>query len=309
MMILKLSSLSRGANASSNIDKGARSIEKRSTAADQCWRMLFWRLFHGSVLFFFGLVVMHQAAMATSVPFTPSLVVQPAIALPNVARSIKLQPLWPPNCPLPTVSLDTNYVEQSNILVIRARRASVSPPASCSGILVPILLEISYTPTTAGALRIVVESDIPALREEGSLVTSDRATTRSLKDISGLWFNPAKSGSGLFLQHGFNRTDTVFGSLYVYDQQGVSRWYSVQNSRWLPSGDLEATLFELRAPNGCTTTPPNCPAPAAISRTVGTVTISVAPTLINQPAQVLLSAQTSDSKVLFESFILSRLEF
>ena len=304
MMILKLRCLSRGHNASSNTHKGAHSIEKRSTAANQCWQVV-----HGCVLLFFGLVVMHQGAMATSVLFTPSLLVQPAIAAPNVARVIKLQPLWPQNCPLPTVSLDTNYVEQSNILVIRARRAFASPPASCSDVLAPILLEISYTPMTAGALRIVVESDIPALREEGSLVTSDHAAARSLKDISGLWFNLGKSGSGLFLQHGFNRTDTVFGSLYVYDQQGVSRWYSVQNARWLPSGDLEATLFELRAPNGCPTTPPNCPAPAAISRTVGTVTLSVAPTLINQPVQMLLSARTSDNKALFESFVLTRLEF
>jgi hypothetical protein len=223
---------------------------------------------------------------------------------------ITLQPLWPQNCPLPTVSLDSSYVEQANILVIRARSPVVVTPPLCGDILVPIQLEISYTPTTASALRIVVQSDSPSLRMEGNLVTSESAT-RSLRNISGLWFDPTKSGSGLFLQHGFNNTDAVFGSLYLYDQQGVTRWYSIQNGRWLASGDLEATLFESRSPSGCITAPPNCPAPAVISRTVGTVTISVsdANTLTRQPIQMLLGARTSDNQAIFESFQLNRLEF
>jgi hypothetical protein len=270
-----------------------------------------WRMIRLSALTLFGAAITAQAAMATSVLVMPSLSVQPVIAAPNVARLITLRALWPQNCLQPTLLLDSSYVEQANILVIRVLPAPVSPPVLCSDILVPIQLETSYTPTTASALRLVVRSDVAALRQEGNLVTSESSAPRSLRDVSGLWFDSAKSGSGLFLQHGFNNTDTVFGSLYLYDQQGVTRWYSIQNGRWLPSGDLEATLFESRSPSGCITAPPNCPAPAVISRTVGTVTISVsdANTLTRQPIQMLLGARTSDNKAIFESFQLNRLEF
>jgi hypothetical protein len=270
-----------------------------------------WRMIRLSALTLFGAAITTQAAMATSVLVTPDVSVQPVIAAPNVARVITLRPLWFQNCPLPTVSIDPTLLERSNILVIRARRSIVIPPNCTSDVLLPIQLEIPYTPTKAGALRIVMQSDIPSLRLEGNLITSESATVRSLRDISGLWFDPTKSGSGLFFQHGFNNSDTVFGSLYLYDQQGVTRWYSIQNGRWLPSGDLEATLFETRSPNGCTTAPPNCPAPAIISRTVGMVTISVsdANTLTKQPIQMLLGARTSDNQVIFESLQLNRLEF
>jgi hypothetical protein len=301
MMILKLRCLFGDANTSKN---AADSLHSRSTSQ-------LGRLVRQSALALFGAALTSQAAMALSVSVTPSLSVQPLIAAPNVARLITLRALWPQNCLQPTLLLDSSYVEQANILVIRVLPAPVSPPVLCSDILVPIQLETSYTPTTASALRLVVRSDVPALRQEGNLITSESSAARSLRDISGLWFDATKSGSGLFLQHGFNRTDTVFGSLYLYDQQGVTRWYSIQNGRWLPSGDLEATLFESRSPNGCTTAPPNCPAPAVISRTVGTVTISIsdANALTRQPIQMLLGARTSDNKVLFESFQLNRLEF
>lgn len=301
MMILKLFGLLSGAKASQNTGRSLRChVEGR-----------LWRVIHRSALTLFGAAMTVHVAMATSVLVTPSLSVQPVIAAPNVARLITLRGLWPQNCLPPTLLPDNKYVEQANILVIRVFPAAVSPPVVCNDILVPILLETSYTPTTASALRLVVRSDISGFRQEGTLITSESSAPRSLRDISGLWFDPAKSGSGLFLQHGFNRTDTVFGSLYVYDQQGVTRWYSIQNGRWLPSGDLEATLFESRSPNGCTTAPPNCPVPAVIGRTVGTVTISVsdANTLTRQPTQMLLGARTSDNRVIFESFQLNRLEF
>jgi hypothetical protein len=300
MMILKLSGLLSGAKAAQNTGRSLRChVEGR-----------LWRMIRRSALTLFGAAMTIQVATATSVPVTPSLSVQPIIAAPNVARVITVRPLWPQGCPLPTLSLDTTYVEQANILVIRARAPVFILPPLCDS-LAPIQLEISYTPTTSGALRIVVQSDTPLLRQEGNLITSELSAPRSLRDISGLWFDPSKSGSGLFLQHGFYRTDTVFGSLYVYDQQGATRWYSIQNGRWLPSGDLEATLFESRAPNGCASGPLSCPAPATIDRTVGTVTISVsdANTLTKQPLQMLLGARTPDNKLLFESFQLNRLEF
>jgi hypothetical protein len=301
MMILKLRCLLGGTDASKNTGRSLHGHAERQ----------FWSVIRRSALALFGAALTAQVAMATSVLVTPSLSVQPVIAAPNVARVITLRALWPQNCLQPTLLLDSNYVEQANILVIRVLPAPVSPPVLCSDILVPIQLETSYTPTTASALRLVVRSDVAALRQEGNLITSESSAARSLRDISGLWFDSAKSGSGLFLQHGFNRTDTVFGSLYLYDQQGVTRWYSIQNGRWLPSGDLEATLFESRSPNGCTTAPPNCPAPAVIGRTVGTVSISVGDTntFSRQPTQMLLGARTSDNKAIFESFLLNRLEF
>ncbi len=300
MMIHKLRCLWAGAKASGTAEKNSQSPSVSRLGL----------IVRRSALALFGAVMTTQAAMATSVPVTPSLSVQPMIAAPNVARVITVRPLWPQGCPLPTLSLDTTYVEQANILVIRARAPVFILPPLCDS-LAPIQLEISYTPTTSGALRIVVQSDTPLLRQEGNLITSELSAPRSLRDISGLWFDPSKSGSGLFLQHGFYRTDTVFGSLYVYDQQGATRWYSIQNGRWLPSGDLEATLFESRAPNGCASGPLICPAPATINRTVGTVTISVsdANTLTKQPLQMLLGARTPDNKLLFESLQLNRLEF
>lgn len=301
MMILKLRCFLVGANASKNTGRSLHChVESR-----------FWRVIRRSALTLLGAAMTIQAAMATSVLVTPPLSVQPVIAAPNVARLISLRALWGQGCPFPTLSVDTTYVELASILVIRAQPVIPPLPIRCTDILVPIQLEISYTPTAANVLKIVVESHFTVLRLEGNLITSESSAARSLRDISGLWFDAAKSGSGLFLQHGFNRTDAVFGSLYLYDQQGVTRWYSIQNGRWLPSGDLEATLFESRSPNGCTTAPPNCPVSAVIGRTVGTVTISVsdANTLTRQPTQMLLTARTSDNRAIFESFQLNRLEF
>lgn len=301
MMILKLRCLLGGASASKNT---GRSFHCHAESR-------FWRMMRRSALTLFGAAMTIQAAMATSVLVTPPLSVQPVIAAPNVARLITLRALWGQGCPFPTLSVDTTYVELASILIIRAQQVIPPLPIRCTDILVPIQLEISYTPTAANVLKIVVESYFTVLRLEGNLITSDSSAVRSLRDVSGLWFDSAKSGSGLFLQHGFNRSDTVFGSLYLYDQQGATRWYSIQNGRWLPSGDLEATLFESRAPNGCASGPLNCPAPATINRTVGTVTISVsdANTLTKQPLQMLLGARTPDNKLLFESFQLNRLEF
>jgi hypothetical protein len=269
-----------------------------------------WRMIRLGVLTLFGAAITSQAAMATLVLFPQPLSVQPALAAPNVARVITLLPLWPQNCPPPILSLDTKYVESANILVIRALPVPSSTLVRCSDILAPIQLEITYTPTAVSALRIVVDSNASALRLEGNLITSESAT-HSQRDISGLWFDPANSGSGLFLQHGFNRTDAVFGSLYLYDQQGVTRWYSIQNGRWLSSGDLEATLFESRSPNGCTTAPPNCPVPAVIDRTVGTVSISIVNvnSFSIQPTRIFLQARLPDGGQLFDSVVLNRLEF
>ncbi len=298
MMIQKLRCLWGSTNAS-KISGGNLHSQSQSR---------FWRIVRRIALALFGAAITTQAAMATSVIFPPPLSVQPVIAAPNVARTIKLRATWPQGCPLPLLSLDTSYVEQSSILVIRARTVEPPLPPRCSDTIVPIQLEISYTPTTANVLRIVVQSDFPSLRLEGNLITGE-STTHSLRDISGLWFDPGKSGSGLFLQHGFNRTDAVFGSLYLYDQEGVTRWYSIQNGRWLPSGDLEATLFESRSANGCTTAPPNCPAPAVINRTVGTVSISVSSAFSGQPTQMLLQVRLPDGRLLFDFAVLNRLEF
>ncbi len=208
----------------------------------------------------------------------PVVTVVPLIAAPNAPRKIVLSSAWLNNCGPASLSLNSADTPQTGILVVRASYAAFNPNGVvCQPILGGDLrLELDYTPTVEGVLRVLVVTDFETKYGEGNVVTSAAGKARSALDLSGVWFDPATSGSGLTFQHNFRGNDLSFGTWYLYDQAGAARWYTIQNAVWNADGrSFEAQLLESRSPPSLC--PPNAPCPLASTGAskVGNVKISL----------------------------------
>ncbi len=141
-------------------------------------------------------------------------------------------------------ALDTSAMEANGLVVLRNRpRFGVI----CTGIDPPRLLRFEFviTPTKAGPLRIRDE-------RSGSEITIQTlpASPPSKFDTNGMWFDAATNGSGVALHHRRGKTDAVFGTWFLYNNNSESRWVSFQSANWQQDGSvLEGLLIETRG--GC----------------------------------------------------------
>jgi hypothetical protein len=248
-------------------------------------------------------------------PDKATLTVQPAVAAPGVPRIITVRALALENCPPSAaldVSQDADKVAKTNVLIVRVRTPVPQLPLRCSDILVPKEISVSYTPTNAGVVQLIVQSGYSQFRATGSLITTTSAS-HSAMDISGLWYDPATNGSGVVLQHGFRNSDTAFGTWYLYDQFGLPHWFSMQEGKWNQDGTIwEASLYETQSisPAGCLGGPIGCPAPVTSTRLVGAfrATVSGSDRAGGSPVRIKAEAISPADKVLFSS-TLERLTF
>jgi hypothetical protein len=66
---------------------------------------------------------------------------------------------------------------------------------------------------------------------------------RSTANVSGMWFDPATNGSGMALHHN-SSTDAAFGTLFLFSDAGVPRWFTMQYVYWVNGGNsLEGLLL------------------------------------------------------------------
>jgi hypothetical protein len=253
------------------------------------------------------------APVPPPLPTVPVVTVTPLIAVPNVPRKIIISSAWLNNCGPANVKLESTDTPQTGILTVRVSYAAFDPNTF---VCQPILggdsrLELDYTPKAEGVLRVVVVTDTETKYGEGNVVTSGVGKTRSVVDISGLWFDPATSGSGITFQHNFRSDDVSFGTWYLYDQAGGARWYTMQNAVWNADGRrFEAQLLESRSPFSlCSVTVP-CPVASTASVAVGKVNISLVGDEFSRTAPLLMKVEalSLSGATLFSSNV-SRLTF
>ncbi len=255
-------------------------------------------------------------AVAATVPppvTLPVVSVTPLIAAPNVARKIIISSAWLNNCGPVNLKLESNDTAQTGILTVRVSFAAIEPNVV---VCQPILggdsrLEFDYTPKAEGVLRVVVVTDTETKYGEGNVVTSGAGKARSLVDISGVWFDPATSGSGITFQHNFKSDDVSFGTWYLYDQAGNARWYTMQNAVWNQDGRrFEAQLLESRSPASSCTVDVPCPTASIPSVRIGMVKVSLVGDEFSRTKPLLMKvdAFSSSGAALFSSTA-SRLTF
>jgi hypothetical protein len=202
----------------------------------------------------------------------------PAIAGPGISRQISVTVPAAVGC-LPTArvvsSLDT--ARKRTLTISFDVQVAGSPPLICTGLLVRHKATISYTPQEEGDLRILAVGNFGQFYGETALRTRAENSNRSQYDLTGMWYDPATNGSGVTFVHGATKNDQVFGTWYVYDSQGIPRWYTIQNVVWRENGmEAQGQLYETRA-NSIVCVPPytGCPVALAFANTSGFVSITM----------------------------------
>jgi hypothetical protein len=204
-------------------------------------------------------ILPHRIAHALPAPFTPIINVVPDVDTPNKARIIVITGQTLAGCPFAEPFIDGVASQLINGVVVRMDPVQTLAPCSVNN-FANYRFELPYTPTAAGALRLVAASASGMIRSESRIRTvssSDR--TRAVGDITGIWHDTTTNGSGIQFTHNFAGSDFVFGTGYFYDLIGNARWLSLQNVVWQSGGTtLTADLLETRSAT-LLCTPITCP--------------------------------------------------
>lgn len=236
------------------------------------------------------------AQTLSSPSFIPAPIeaVVPLIAAPDVPRKILISSAWLNNCGPANLSLNESDTAETGILVVRVVYAAFDPNGAVCAPILPgdSRLEFSYTPRKAGVVRVVVVSGREAVSGEASIVTSLEGKPRSSVDISGLWFDPLSSGSGVTFQHSFSTNDLTFGTWYLYDQSGRARWYTMQSGVWNAQGrGFVADLLEAGAPASLCPVGTPCPLASNSSTKIGSVKVSLTGEKFSRPPSLKMEIE------------------
>ena len=204
-------------------------------------------------------------------------------------------------------ALDTSAIDTNNLVVLRKipRVGAICP--SGPPIRVLVRYESVVVPTKEGLLTIRDENT-------GAKITIQTlpASVASKFDTNGMWFDAATNGSGIALHHKRGTTDVAFGTWFLYNNNGESRWVSLQSANWQQDGSvLEGLLIETRG--GCQTTSlAACPAVGSFRTDPPQDLFSVTPSLARITFQSATRARAEvfslGGKVLFTSE-LTKLQF
>jgi hypothetical protein len=210
-------------------------------------------------------------AQGLPLPTTPTLFVTPAVGAAGEARVLTVSGQWPNSCAPAAATLDTSVVATAKMLVVRLLAPLTLAP--CAQVLTRYRFELGYTTSEDGVLRVRLVSSTGSPTGEGRVVTAALGTIRAAGDITGVWYDPATNGSGLSFTHAYQGSDSVFGTWYLYDRDGIPRWLSIQGVKWSAGGTaMEGTLY--RTFSGADVCPPAliaCPAASAPAVPIGRV--------------------------------------
>ncbi len=165
------------------------------------------------------------------------LAVHPAVGKPNQPRTVFLQ-FASSGCSVYAISIDTSLMETQNLVVLRTGGAGgicgVPPPPSL------VNFNLEFTPTKAGTLTL--RSD----RGPDTTIQTVSDIASSKFDINGMWFDAATNGSGIAVHHRRATTDVAFGTWFLFNNNGESRWYTLQSANWQQDGSvLEGLLIQV----------------------------------------------------------------
>ena len=112
-----------------------------------------------------------------------------------------------------------------------------------------------------------------------TVVTATAGTrARSNGDISGMWYDPATSGSGISFHHN-PASDAVFGTWFMFGTAGTSavrsRWFSLQGMQWISSTVLEGIVLESASKLPSCAASNSCPQSASAPGARGTVRVTL----------------------------------
>lgn len=192
------------------------------------------------------------AALSPSGGLNFLLTVHPAVAKINQPRTVFFNQALP-FCPVYNFYLDTSFMESQNLVLLRRNVGTGVVCPTVGAILVRS--EFEFTPTKAGLLTV---------RDENSgaeiTIQTVSAAVASKFDVNGMWFDVVTNGSGIALHHRRGTTDVAFGTWFLYNNNGESRWYTFQSANWQQDGSvLEGLLIQSRG--GCQTSNlAGCPA-------------------------------------------------
>ena len=188
------------------------------------------------------------------------LAVHPVIGKLGLPRTVFIyQPLA--LCPGSTFSLDTSLIEAQNLVLLRQQSRFVLCPAAPTP--VPAAnFEFEFTPSKTGQLTVRVNPAGPEFSIQTTLID-----VPSKFDVNGMWFDTATNGSGIALHHRRAAADVVFGTWFLYSNNGESRWYTFQSANWQQDGTiLEGLLYGVTGQ--CTISNlVACPAPGGVEKT------------------------------------------
>lgn len=198
-------------------------------------------------------------AQTLPLPLTPIITVVPDVDTPNKARKIVINGQTFAGCPFAEPFIDGVASLLIGGVAVRMDPVQTLVPCNTNS-FTGYRFELPYTPTAAGALRVVASSSSGLIRSESRIRTAASADrTRAVGDISGVWYDRATDGSGFQFTHNFSGSDNVFGTAYFYEPGGRARWLSLQNAVWQAGGTvLTADLLETRSAT-LLCTPVTCP--------------------------------------------------
>jgi hypothetical protein len=194
--------------------------------------------------------------------------VLPASADAGVSRDIQITGRWLNGC-VPVEARATQSLVNGSPLVTVELQEPLTLVA-CTQAITNYALTTIFVPSVRGRYRLVVVTSSGRFLGESILDVRQATDSRSRYDITGVWYDPATNGSGLTFIHSRANDPLVFGTWYVYGADGVARWFTIQNTRWMSQGNvLEGDLYETRA--GSANCPPfsACPVPFSTAQVIG----------------------------------------
>lgn len=149
----------------------------------------------------------------------------------------------------------------------RVLRLDQRPPfVLCGQAITPFTrsLEARFDEHDVGVIKVVVVRDGAGWVSEHELVVlsatpGPETPSFGAFDVGGSWYDPARSGSGLLLQHRREGTqDTVVGGWFHFTPSGETRWHLLVADRWDTPTRLVGRVYRASGqPFGCTAQSPN----------------------------------------------------
>ncbi len=106
----------------------------------------------------------------------------------------------------------------------------------------------------------------------GGFEVLNGAPGKPTMNITGLWYDPATTGSGVSFVQSKSGSNIVFGTWFM----AGGSWYSLQQLEWNAAGDgLEGVAFEVQSKTAACPNATPCPAAAQTLVPVGSVSIKI----------------------------------
>ena len=201
-----------------------------------------------------------------------TVTVSPVVADVNVARQITISGNWP-GCPPSGATLHGAVYTDLQVLPLKLvpTRTFLPCPLGMS-----YSVSITFTPNTRGIYRLPVFDENGAFLGEGQLDVRAPDEQHSAFNVTGMWFDPLSTGSGVTFVHSKSADNAVFGTWYVYDSAGKALWYTIQDAVWKSQGRvMEGTLYKTTATATCNGPLTACPAPLGRLAVAGRVRLTL----------------------------------